>query len=234
MERMAWFHPPSFLGQEDPLVLEDWIRSFDKLFEVVNCPPEKRVDAAVYYLQQGADNWWYTKGPALRQRPNFGWEDFKEELRDRFYPEHIKAAKYDEFLHLKQGGLSVQEYHARFLELARCVPALVADEVSKVRKFIHGLNFETREAVCVLGCRTLSEAYSQAANHYREQRNAHKQKRKAEESGQQADKKARFTPSGLARNFSLVEEKTACQTTGICCDQDGNRHYYCMRCGTPQ
>nr|GMC61214.1 hypothetical protein Iba_chr02bCG17920 [Ipomoea batatas] len=41
-----------------------------------------------------------------------------------------------------------------------------------------------------------------------EQRNAHKQKRKAEESGQQADKKARFTPSGLARNFSRDGHKS--------------------------
>nr|GLL46565.1 uncharacterized protein LOC109183675 [Ipomoea trifida] len=39
-------HPPNFLGQEDPIIMEDWIRTFDKLFDAVNCPMEHRVDTA--------------------------------------------------------------------------------------------------------------------------------------------------------------------------------------------
>ncbi|CAH9108797.1 unnamed protein product, partial [Cuscuta europaea] len=169
-KRVAARNPPSYQGQEDPLILEDWIRSFDKLFEAVNCPAEQRVDIAAYYLHQEADNWWATDGPALRQQPNLSWESFKEAMRERFYPEHVKAEKYEEFLYLKQGDMSVQDYYAKFVALARFARALVPDENSKARKFIHGLNFDTQKAVSVLGCQTLNEAYTKAALHYRVQR----------------------------------------------------------------
>ncbi|CAH9070981.1 unnamed protein product [Cuscuta europaea] len=169
-KRVAARNPPSYQGQEDPFILEDWIRSFDKLFEAVNCPAEQRVDITAYYLHQEADNWWATDGPALRQQPNLSWEAFKEAMRERFYPEHVKAEKYEEFLYLKQGDMSVQDYYAKFVALARFARALVPDENIKARKFIHGLNFDTQKAVSVLGCQTLNEAYTKAALHYRVQR----------------------------------------------------------------
>ncbi|XP_019158588.1 PREDICTED: uncharacterized protein LOC109155357 [Ipomoea nil] len=120
-------NPPCFLGQEDPEVLESWIRTFDKLFDVVLCLENQRVEAVVYYLQGEADHWWVMEGPAIQAREGFDWEMFKMVLRERFYPEHVKAAKYEEFLHLEQGSLTVQEYHARFVALSRFAPTLVPE-----------------------------------------------------------------------------------------------------------
>lgn len=42
---------PRYAGQEDPIVLENWIRAFDKLLDAVNCPAERHIPAAVYYLE---------------------------------------------------------------------------------------------------------------------------------------------------------------------------------------
>ncbi|CAH9072795.1 unnamed protein product [Cuscuta europaea] len=200
-KRVAARNPPSFQGQEDPLILEYWIRTFDKLFEAVNCPAEQRVDIAAYYFHQEADNWWATDGPALRQQPNFTWEALKEAMRERFYPEHVKAEKYEEFLYLKQGAMSVQDYYAKFVALARFASALVPDENSKARKFINGLNYDTQKAVSVLGCQTLKEAYMKAATHYRVQqlqrlqRDAHKRnKRNGDDDHPQREKRARPKP----------------------------------------
>lgn len=205
----AWLvagrHPPNFLGQEDPLLLEDWIRAFDKIFEAVDCPLERRVEIAAYYLQQEADNWWATEGPVFRQELGFGWNAFKDKMRDRFYPEHVKSAKYEEFLHLKQGGMTVQEYHSQFLELARFAPMLVPDEPSKARKFVNGLNYETQKAVCVFSCQTLSEAYNRAAKHFcvqQIQRGTHDpSKRKVEGSSRPVEKKLRADYAAPAKSF---------------------------------
>ncbi|XP_031119004.1 uncharacterized protein LOC116022416 [Ipomoea triloba] len=137
------------------------------MFEAVDCLEERRVEIATFYLQQEADNWWSMMGPMYRQEGEFRWTDLKARMRDRFYPEHVKSAKYEEFLHLRQGTTSIQDYYAKYLELARFVPALAPDEPSKARKFVSGLNFETQKAVCVFECQTLGEAYSKAAKHYR-------------------------------------------------------------------
>ncbi|MEQ5213018.1 hypothetical protein ABN235_18875, partial [Morganella morganii] len=61
--------PPFYAGEEDPVILEEWIRTFDKLLNAVNCPEVQRVSSAVYYLTKAADDWWSMVGPDLLQGP---------------------------------------------------------------------------------------------------------------------------------------------------------------------
>ncbi|XP_019184404.1 PREDICTED: uncharacterized protein LOC109179356 [Ipomoea nil] len=49
--------PPMFASEEDPVMLEDWIRTFDKIFSVVKCPVERRVEYEEFlHLQQGSSS----------------------------------------------------------------------------------------------------------------------------------------------------------------------------------
>ncbi|XP_019178914.1 PREDICTED: uncharacterized protein LOC109174075 [Ipomoea nil] len=159
--------PPIFAGEEDPTTLEEWIRTFNKIFEVVECPEGCHMELASFYFGHEADLWWVHEGPAGRQEPGFNWETLKARLRGCFYPAHVRAAMYEEFLHLKQGMTIVVEYHKQFLELAHFAPELVPIEATKVEKFVAGLNFETREALTVSKTRTPNEAYASAADLYR-------------------------------------------------------------------
>ncbi|XP_056685455.1 uncharacterized protein [Spinacia oleracea] len=166
-KKFASRNPPYFQGEEDPSILENWIREFDKLFQAIWCPKEERIPSATYYLKGEADIWWSTSRADLVVERGFNWEAFKDAMRDRFYPEHVKMQKFDEFADLRKRNMSVQEYHSKFLELARFAPTMVPDERAKANKFIRGLNFDTQKVVIVLGCRTLQEAYVSAASHYR-------------------------------------------------------------------
>ncbi|XP_019157586.1 PREDICTED: uncharacterized protein LOC109154201 [Ipomoea nil] len=140
-----------------------------QIFEVVVCLEDRQVELATVYLRQEADLWWMLERPACRQNPGFSWEILKDKLRELFYPAHVKAENYEEFLHLKQVPLSVMEYHKKFLELARFASVLVPTEESKVEKFVAGLNFEARKAMTVSKPKTLNEAYLCAADLYRVQ-----------------------------------------------------------------
>ena len=93
--------PDFYQGKEDPTELEDWIRNLDKILDVVNCPDEHRVNGVVYYFKGEADNWWSASRDGLLAQPNFSWDDLKFALRERFYPQHVQAQKYEEFLTLK-------------------------------------------------------------------------------------------------------------------------------------
>ncbi|XP_031108729.1 uncharacterized protein LOC116013224 [Ipomoea triloba] len=186
--------PPFYAGEEDPVILEEWIRTFDKLLNAVNCPEVQRVSSAVYYLTKVADNWWATVGPDLLQDPEFGWEEFKAELRGQFYSERIKGIKCEEFLRLerikgikceeflrlKQQGTTVQDYHDKYVELRttvqdyhdkyvelmRFAQDIVPDEPSKARRFVRGLDWGVRSAIAPFMCSTLREAYNRASDHY--------------------------------------------------------------------
>ena len=48
--------------------------------------------------------------------------------------------KRQEFLELKQGGMSVAEYRDKYLELARYAPADIADDEDKQDHFRNGLS----------------------------------------------------------------------------------------------
>ncbi|CAH9109141.1 unnamed protein product [Cuscuta epithymum] len=228
-------NPPCYLGQEDPLILEDWIRTFDKLFDAINCPTDQRINTAAYYLRQEADNWWATTALTLRQQPDFSWETFKEEMRKRFYPEHVRAEKYEEFLHLKQVGMTVQEYHAKFLNLARFAPTLVPDEIEKTNKFIRGLNFETQKALCVSECQTLNDAYNKAGKHYRVQQLQKKTLKRArkgtEEESKRGGKRHKLinqpgeTHIGNKINNQGQDQKRKKK------NHTEKTHFYCSKCG---
>ncbi|XP_019179719.1 PREDICTED: uncharacterized protein LOC109174932 [Ipomoea nil] len=145
--------PPVFAGEEDPVILEEWIQSLDMIIAIVGCLEDRRVELASFYFSHEADL----------------WSALKDRMRERFYPSHVRAALYEEFLNLQQGLSSMVEYHKSFLELAHFAGMLVPTELAKVEKFVAGLNYEARKALIVSKPRTLKETYLSVADLYRVQ-----------------------------------------------------------------
>ncbi|XP_019197827.1 PREDICTED: uncharacterized protein LOC109191654 [Ipomoea nil] len=181
----------------------------DKLFDVVCCPVDQRVETFVYYLQEEADHWWVMEGPTLKEKEIFDWEIFKGVLRERFYPDHVKVAKYVEFFHLEQGSMSVQEYHAGFVALSRFAPTIALDEASKARKFVRGLHYDAQKLFTAEKFATLNEAYDAAAGHSRIQRlhrdAMHGQKKKSEGNDSHESNRHIFNP--VARKDNQCGER---------------------------
>ncbi|XP_019171422.1 PREDICTED: uncharacterized protein LOC109166977 [Ipomoea nil] len=239
--------PPTFTGEEDPVVLEEWVRTFDKIFSIVGCPEERRVELASFYFSHEADLWWMHEGPACLEEPDFDWTALKDRMRERFYPAHVRAAMYKEFLHLQQGSSLVVEYHKRFLELARFARLLVPTELAKVEKFVAGLNYEARKALTVSKPRSLKEAYLSAADLYRVQqlqRGSYELARKRTESGGSSNFK-RPKQNFQAKNAPSPTQgpprtESGSQAKRFACLKCGKEHagqdcngfaFRCFRCG---
>ena len=62
----------------------------------------------------------------------------------KFFPASSRHIKAREFLELKQGTMTVLEYVAKFIELARFGDDYVASDMAKVRKFEDGLKLSIR------------------------------------------------------------------------------------------
>ena len=67
------------------------------------------------------------------------WAKFNELFMSKYFLETASHAKAREFLQLKQGTMTVMEYVAKFIELARFSDDYVATDIAKVRKFEDGL-----------------------------------------------------------------------------------------------
>ena len=62
----------------------------------------------------------------------------------KFFPASARHVKAPEFLDLQQGDMTVLEYVARFIELARFADDYVATDLAKVRRFEDGLRLSIR------------------------------------------------------------------------------------------
>jgi len=66
------------------------------------------------------------------------------QFREHHIPEGVMKLKRQEFLALKQGGMSVSEYRDKFIQLSRYAPADVAIDGQKQDQFRLGLNAPIR------------------------------------------------------------------------------------------
>ena len=57
------------------------------------------------------------------------WAVFRREFLRRYFPEDVRGRKEIEFLEMKQGDMSITEYAAKFVELAKFYPHYVAETV---------------------------------------------------------------------------------------------------------
>ncbi|XP_048494494.1 uncharacterized protein LOC125494753 [Beta vulgaris subsp. vulgaris] len=141
-KKISSLKPPTFVGREDPLLLENWIRDFEKIFTATGTPEAQKVEQATFYLYEDADTWWESVGPIVKAQENFNWEAFKVAIKARFLPGHIRRQKYNEFRFNQSYNMSVQEYAQKFNEYARFCPTVVPDEGTKAQKFEDELKFD--------------------------------------------------------------------------------------------
>ena len=71
---------------------------------------------------QGAAGSWYSTYKANKGDAEITWEDFVRDFRAAHIPSGLIERKREEFLALRQGDRSVQEYNLAFVRLARYAP----------------------------------------------------------------------------------------------------------------
>ena len=51
-----------------------------------------------------------------------------------------REKKFVEFMNLRQGGMSVQEYSLKFTQLSKYAPSMVANPRTRMNKFVMGVS----------------------------------------------------------------------------------------------
>ena len=122
-----------FDGSINHMVALSWLDDTEKILdEGMQCPDEDRVRIVGFLLGGSARKCW----PYERTRRRHTWAQFKTAFHTEFFPPAFVETKRLEFETLTQGSMTVSEYERRFKELSDFCPNLVADEVSKKRRFL--------------------------------------------------------------------------------------------------
>ena len=94
--------PKEFTGQENPLVVDDWLSHTENIFDLFRCTGRQQVHLATSMFTGLADIWWKTLKDGYQNIANDDtWTTFKEQFDERYVPSHIKWQKAIEFQLLK-------------------------------------------------------------------------------------------------------------------------------------
>ncbi|XP_070010399.1 uncharacterized protein [Nicotiana sylvestris] len=99
------------------------------------------VELASYRLRGAAYSWFEMWEDSRGEgRPPVRWDEFVYAFMDHFLPAEPMAARATEFEVLKQGSMSVWEYHMEFVRLSKYAPQFVSTMDARVWRFVQGLS----------------------------------------------------------------------------------------------
>nr|GEX52499.1 hypothetical protein [Tanacetum cinerariifolium] len=124
-----------FFGTEGAVGLLTWFESIEAVLYITKCLAERQVEFA---------------------------SNFKKLLMEEYCPDDEVEKLESEFWNHKMVGSDIDEYTARFHELARLVPHMVTLESQRINRYIQGLAPEIKEHVTSSQPATIQGAVSMA------------------------------------------------------------------------
>ncbi|RVW57618.1 Transposon Tf2-11 polyprotein [Vitis vinifera] len=145
-----------------PTEAEAWILKMEKFFGVIDCSEEQKASYAAFMLDKEADHWWRMTRRLLEDQGPITWRQFREAFYKKYFPDSVRPQKVGEFIRLEQGDMTVAQYEAKFTELSRFSPQLIATEEEKALKFQDGLKPYLKNKISILKLGVYSEVVDRA------------------------------------------------------------------------
>ena len=133
-------HPPVFKEAREPLEADDWLRTVESKFGLLECTEIQKTLFAAQQLQGPAGAWWANFMASVPAGRQITWIDFKTAFRSYHIPKGPMERKRRQFQDLRQGSMSVHEYSYMFNTLAQYASTDADTDEKKKGYFLRGLN----------------------------------------------------------------------------------------------
>src|SRR4051812_38608193 len=161
LQQFLAINPPRFAEARDPLEADDWLAEIKKHFKANAVREEDYVTFASFQLQ-GAAGSWYSTYKDNKGDTEITWDDFVKDFRAAHIPSGLIERKREEFLALRQGDRTVQEYNLAFIRLARYATEEVSTEAKRIARFRGGLATDIKYALTLSSPALFSEFVDKA------------------------------------------------------------------------
>jgi hypothetical protein len=129
-----------FVKAEDPLEADEWLHVIEQKFGLLRCSETQKPLFAAQQLRGPASTWWGNFVAVQPANHQITWEEFKVAFREHYIPEGVLHMKQEEFMKLKQGGDTVNQYLIKFNHLSQYAIDQVNTDLKKKNCFMRGLN----------------------------------------------------------------------------------------------
>jgi hypothetical protein len=124
----------------DPMEAKDLLKGVVKKLVIAQCTDREKVLFAAHQLYVTAANWWETYCNTHVNIDTITWNEFKAHFRTHYVPRGTMKLKNKEFAYLKQGSMTMNEYHNSFIQLSIYAPGDINTDEKKNDMFLNGLN----------------------------------------------------------------------------------------------
>ncbi|XP_073049512.1 uncharacterized protein [Primulina eburnea] len=138
--------PPEFKGSIDPLVALEWVKAVEAIYDYLQFDDKDQVSYAIFLLTKTARIWWDATKVSVNVSA-LKWQEFKDLLYHKYFPRDVRSQKVKEFLELRQGNMSMQEYILMFEEGCQFAPYLTSNDIEKGEYFLRGVRAEIKRDV---------------------------------------------------------------------------------------
>ncbi|KAF7826758.1 putative TIR-NBS-LRR resistance protein [Senna tora] len=144
--------PPIFKGEFNPVLAEGWLKELEKIFKVLKCTEEQKVEFSIYMLAGEAGHWWRGAQQLMEARDiQLTWDTFKTACLEKYYP--------------MIGNMPFEEFIAKYEEFSKFSSYLKidADEAWKAIHMSAALNSAMKNVVFPLAIKNYAELVTDVA-----------------------------------------------------------------------
>jgi hypothetical protein len=132
-------HPPTYSNSTDTLDADDWLKTVTKKLERAQCTDSEMVLYASRRLEGLASDWWDAYSTTHPAPNTITWQQFRDAFCAHHIPDGVLKLKQREFLSLKQGNMSMNEYLDKFTQLSRYASDKINTYPKRQERFLDGL-----------------------------------------------------------------------------------------------
>ena len=151
--------PSTFSGTEGAVGLLHWFEKLESVFEMCECPGDRRVKYATGTLEGAALTWWKAQVQllGLAVANSIPWNDFKELIKEEYCGRDNIHKLEVEFFNLKMTGSEIEAYTKRSNELAILCPTMVDPPIKRIELYLKGLVLEIQSHVTSANLGTIQQ-----------------------------------------------------------------------------
>jgi hypothetical protein len=90
--------PPVFSKADEPLEADDWLRTMEQKFALIQCTEYQKPMFAAQQLRGAAGAWWVNLVAAQPAGHRITWQEFHDAFRAHYIPDGVMAMNLEEFL----------------------------------------------------------------------------------------------------------------------------------------
>ncbi|VFQ63862.1 unnamed protein product [Cuscuta campestris] len=128
----------------EPQIALDWLEQMDWVLKNLRVPDADRSELASQMFRKGAYDWWKRIDQDPHTPKPWTWDRFDRAFTKEYVPTRYREERRDEFVALKQEGMSLPELRQRFDYLSQYATSLVSTPEDRLNEFVKKLRPDLR------------------------------------------------------------------------------------------